>query len=438
MHVVRLSCLLAAARLCATAASADAGEQLARWMEAQGGLLGGEVREPPGKVRGLFATRDYEDGEVIGWLPFSATVPLPENGMYLLKEIALDVYDPASPRYVAGAWAPFWDSQPPLSQLASWDWLPDEALGLLAECEGLHEALSWHLEWHAETFGELQAELLEQRGGAFNVSWGQYLQLAMAATTRGFAFLTEQGTCCDHVLLPGFDMLNTGPPNSATRRGVPADAQRPRRVEMVAVGRVAAGDELTWTYHSETQRNDLRFLSYGYVREEDERLFVIDCLLPDGRPAFDPAGPLTDHPSLAGPDPAVDAMGAAEARAELRRLQAIAGGLTPLAADEAALAAAGEAWTHVSAVLRLRIARKRALAARAQALRARLAQAGAEEPAAAEAAGDSWLPLVAAAAAVAAPALAAASLGRGKRRRASARAPPRAAGEVAKKRGSKK
>jgi hypothetical protein len=35
-------------------------EALERWMISVGGFLGGEIRTPPGRPRGVFATRDYE------------------------------------------------------------------------------------------------------------------------------------------------------------------------------------------------------------------------------------------------------------------------------------------------------------------------------------------------------------------------------------------
>lgn len=368
--------LVLAFLLCA-AVSADA-DELARWVEAQGGLLGGEVREPRGKPRGLYASRDYEDGELVGWLPLSAAMPLvTENGHYLLKEAVRNVYDPASPRFVRGSWAPFWASQPPLSQLASFDWLPDDALQLLGECGSLAEVLSLHMRAHRQTYEELEAEL----DGSYSVSWEQFLHLSMLITTRAFCFHAADGSCSQYVLLPGLDMLNTGPPYSARRLDVLSNDTQSRRVEIIALGHVAAGEELAWSYDGETMRNDQRFLAYGYVQEEDTRLLAIDCEA-DGQPAFLLDAPLEEKEALKGDDPPAEGLEAAEAWHELRRLEGIASGLAPLQEDVARLKSLGDSQTHAAAVvLRLRIARKVALATRAQAVRSRLAQLGYEKPA---------------------------------------------------------
>ena len=378
----------------------EAEHPIAAWMSAHGGKLGAEVRTVVGNHRGVFATRDYSDGELIGWLPFSATVPLPldsSTGQLLLPELARRVFDPANAHFWNGteqgrSHGGFWASQPAREELLAWDEVPPDALAELEELPALATSIgaqmAHHRRWHAGL-----ADALATEGAAFNVSYEQYVQLALLATTRSFGFMSEAGACCDTVLLPGFDMLNTALPYTATRAAVAADSVRPRRVEVRAVGRLAAGTQLVWLYHAtHTPRNDLRFLLYGYVEDGDERLLAADALV-DGVSGFDSSSPTEERAELAGMDPPAAAMSSDEAAAELARVLELSASLAPLEADRRRLAALADPWAHAAVALRLRIVRKVALAARAAAMRARLDELALEGASAPDSA--AW-PLVAA------------------------------------------
>lgn len=185
-------------------------------------------------------------------------------------------------------------------------------------------------------------------------------------TTRAFAFHDEQGECCNVHLLPGFDLLNCESVYNAKRRHSLDGADGgPWRIEMKANGPVKAGDELIWDYFTTpTPRNDLQLLQYGYLNESDTRLLAADMV------GWNSHNPL--HELGAGEDEPVTSYTPKQAQEELARLEAISAGLAPLKADQDRLAAVKDPWSHSSMVLKLRVQRKLALAARAAQLRTRL------------------------------------------------------------------
>lgn len=256
-----------------------------------------------------------------------------------------------------GSYAAFWASQPGPGEMLSLDSLSPQLTALLEEprvqayIENSHSG-------HAHEYASLHEP-------PFTLA--QYEWLAEIVTTRAFAFYSEDGSCCDTLLLPGFDLLNCHSGFNAKRLH---SIEGSWRVELRAVGTVRAGDELIWDYFTtQTPRNDLTFLQYGFLNESDSRLLGWD------RADFDGERPLAELPEE---DEEPANMGAAAAAAELARVQAILDGLAPLAGDEARLAEAAAAapWAPETMVYRLRVLRKRALTRRVRELTERLADAG--------------------------------------------------------------
>jgi len=370
---LRLAVLLGLACL----ATGEDDDSLAGWFEARGGELGGVVRRSSAGVRGLFAPRDYKHRELVAHLPFDATVPLPTlpDGSLAMAELAQLVFDPAS-KYAwnGSSFAPFWASQPQLSELFTWDFVPPDALELLDELPLLRNAAAAQMQSHRAEHAALVASLAA-RGAAYSVSFEEFVRLAMLVFSRSFCLRRETGEGgCENLLLPGFDMCNTAEQATATRNAAAADGALPRRVEMRAMGDVRAGDEFVIRYfNTATPRNDVRFLKYGIVVDDDLRLLAVDTRVggaaaADGRPL---PSALERH-VLRGEDPPAAKMGLEEAKREIRRLEAILAPLAPVEADRQALARAADAWAPASMALRLRIVRKAALRRRLDALQARL------------------------------------------------------------------
>ena len=369
---LRLALLL----VCAPLVSTSVGESLERWLVSRGALLGGEVRTPAGKPRGVYATRDYADDETLGFLPFSVAVPVGKSGEYSVPALARRAYDASSLYFVNGTYAPFWASQPPLSEMLCVDTM-GQAEAEALEVPELADHVRLTRQSHREQYENFQAELaFEARAPPPKagdpprlLSFDQYLHLAAVITTRAFAFHDEQGECCGVHLLPGFDLLNCESAYNAKRRhSLDGEEGGAWRIEAKANREVKAGEELVWDYfHTPTPRIDLQLLQYGYLNETDTRLLAADL------PGWNPHNPLAELGQ--GEDTPASALSLQEAQEELARLERISAPLAPLKADQAALAAAADPWSPSSMVLRLRVRRKIALAARAAEMRKRLGKA---------------------------------------------------------------
>ncbi len=98
-------------------------------------------------------------------------------------------------------------------------------------------------------------------------------------TTRAFSFYIDPsalGRGQMTWLLPGLDLLNTEAYCNC-RRAFTGVAEAPGSVvEIRAEKRIAAGEELTWPYHSDVARADITLLLYGMVNGTDTRLAGID------------------------------------------------------------------------------------------------------------------------------------------------------------------
>lgn len=232
-----------------------------RWLTTRGALLGGEVRAPADGPRGLFAARDHAAGETLGFVPFAAAVPVGRTGEPgLVAALARRAYDPHSPFFVNGSWAPFWRTQPPLADMLCGETISDALLAQL-EAPAMEAAVREARAAHLADYTELQAELAAEQGlpapalaeeegqeqGSLPLllSFGQYMHLAALTTTRAFAFHDEDGTCCTDWLLPGFDLLNTAPAgllNAVRRHNDDDDVGGAWRVELRASRAVRAGE----------------------------------------------------------------------------------------------------------------------------------------------------------------------------------------------------
>jgi hypothetical protein len=158
--MLRLALLFGCAAGARTAAlePRSVAESLDRWMVSRGALLGGEVRTPPGRPRGVYATRDYADDETMGFLPFAVSVPVGRAGEYAVSKLAKLVYDPASHYFVNGSYAPFWATQPPLSEMLCVDTMGEEEAAAL-ELPELAEHIRLTRLSHREQYENLQARL---------------------------------------------------------------------------------------------------------------------------------------------------------------------------------------------------------------------------------------------------------------------------------------
>jgi hypothetical protein len=372
--------LLLASTLLAAATSPE--EDLQEWLISRGAYLGATIRPAGnGLPRGVVASRDQDAGTIVGFLPFSAALPLPEHSMGWdnVADLARLAYDPASDFFVAGGYAPFWRTQPALEELLSFETLSESELdqlevpALADEIRSLQAGLR-HL--HASLLEELHAEAAaSQTHPAFSLTEAQFFHLSALLTTRAFAFPYGDNQCCQRLLLPGLDLLNTQQSLNAYR----AIAAAPARVEIVLHRSVAAGEELMWPYHSENDpswkrddlvpRNDVQLLTYGMVNDSDSRLLSCDRAGWSSEQIFESAVPTDDeHPADMG--------GASAVRAEAQRLQTLLAGLGSIEGDRAALAGRGDSWDRGSVLLRWRVARKEALRRRAAVLEEWLATQG--------------------------------------------------------------
>ena len=168
--------------------------------------------------------------------------------------------------------------------------MPPDASELLDELPLLRNAAAAQMQSHRAEHAALVASLAA-RGAAYSVSFEEFVRLAMLVFSRSFCLRRETGEGgCENLLLPGFDMCNTAEQATATRNAAAADGALPRRVEMRAMGDVRAGDEFVIRYfNTATPRNDVRFLKYGIVVDDDLRLLAVDTRVggaaaADGRP----------------------------------------------------------------------------------------------------------------------------------------------------------
>jgi hypothetical protein len=106
--------------------------------------------------------------------------------------------------------------------------------------------------------------------------------VAHTQTTRAFSFWVDpEDPSRGQVtwLLPGLDLLNTraGGALNAARVTAGSAAAGDAAVQLRALGRVAAGQELFWAYHAaEEPRIDTSLLLYGMVNGSDTRLAGLD------------------------------------------------------------------------------------------------------------------------------------------------------------------
>jgi hypothetical protein len=166
--MLRLALLLGCAAGARTAALEphSVAESLDRWMVSRGALLGGDIRTPPGRPRGVYATRDYADDETMGFLPFAVSVPVGKSGEYSVSKLARVAYDPASLFFVNGSYAPFWRTQPPLSEMLCVDTMSEEEAAAL-ELPELAEHIRLTRLSHLEQYENLQARLSPHKRSLF-------------------------------------------------------------------------------------------------------------------------------------------------------------------------------------------------------------------------------------------------------------------------------
>ena len=67
----------------------------------------------------------------MGFLPFAVSVPVGKSGEYSVSKLARVAYDPASLFFVNGSYAPFWRTQPPLSEMLCVDTMSEEEAAAL-------------------------------------------------------------------------------------------------------------------------------------------------------------------------------------------------------------------------------------------------------------------------------------------------------------------
>lgn len=359
----------------------SAADKLASWVVSKGGKLNGiQVRKPcPTCVRGVFATKDFNEDDTIISIPFTAVIrlkdmdhsPFPaEYARHLLDSMH---NDPGFNK----TWKTFWATQPGPDGVFTPEVYTDQHIEMLhcGELGALARAQRQVTEEiYLGTYRHIDYEPFSNTVPQDRVSLDTFKYIASLIGSRYFGFYRDGSTdkVASH-LLPLVDTMNhADDPNAA--RSDDGD-----NVVVTALRPITKGEELTSAYQPGLMhRPDMSLYIYGFVQMTDTPLLSsID--LPD----FDPKNPFVQ---TAMDDSDHDVGGKHATQREFNRLKArlAVAAHSASEADDVALLEGGTItdWRQRS-LLQFRVLRKRALQQTLDRIEAALASGGAGGSAAA-------------------------------------------------------
>lgn len=350
--------------------------QLARWVTTKGGKLKGFKvgQECPTCLRGIVATKEFKEGDVIMKVPFTAVMRLKDlghNGFpaeYARHLLDAMHNDPAHNE----TWDLFWSVHPGPDDVFTAELYTDEQLAMLQAPE-LESLLAGQREvteqvYHG-TYPYQDYAPFNETVGADKVPLHVFKWVSALLGSRYFGFYRDGNTetAASH-LVPMVDLINHADKPNADR------SDDGDFVLVKALETIKKGQEITNDYQPAViHRPDLSLYIYGFVIMRDQPFMAAIDL-----PAYTSADPFGQSATV--DDLYDDPNGEHATKAEYRRLRGLLEGSPTTEDEDLALLEGGTVadWRH-RAILQFRVMRKRALRQALAKLGATLGLTGDEE-----------------------------------------------------------